>query len=255
MKILIVEDEDLAARHLQNMLQTLDDTLQITGILQSIEEFNQWFTSGGNADVIFCDIELRDGNVLNFLKTRPLNSVVIFITAYNQFWSEALSHHGIDYLLKPVSQEKLESVLQKISSLKRLFNGSEQQLLHQLSAYFQNRSSTSFKKRFPVRINNEVQIVDIADILFFRITQGVIFAHTNTHKKLPITEQTLNELENLLDQKMFFRINRAELVHINYIDSIQLLSQDHWVIKLKNSSEKLTLSASRVNQFKNWIHV
>lgn len=254
MKVLIVEDEDVAARNLQQMLLQIDPTSEVVSIIQSKKEFVQWWESGTRVDLLFCDIELRDGNVLEFLKDHPLQTAVIFTTAYDQFWSTALHYNGIDYLLKPIDEKKLRIALNKVLSLKQIFSHQQEKLLSELAHYFQNRSTITYKKRFPVRVNNEVLILDIDDIQYFKITNGVILAHTLTGKKLPMAEATLNELESQLDPKIFFRINRSELVHIQFIESIYMAAPDEYLIKLKGGHGRLAVSSTRIAQLKSWIN-
>ncbi len=255
MNVLIVEDEDISAQNLKKILADHDPAIAVLAIIQSIKDLKKWVQSGQLVDLIFCDIELRDGNVLSYLQYVSINAVVVFTTAYDRFWKTALQSNGIDYLLKPIDEKKVHAVLNKISSLKKILAGGNRELITELTRYMDKNISRNYKKRFPVKLNNEVFILDIEDIMFFKIVNGVILAHTNGQKKLPVTEETINELEAILNPEVFFRINRSELVNIEYIESIQLAMHDDYRIKLKNTHIKLVVSNSRITHLKSWINL
>jgi DNA-binding LytR/AlgR family response regulator len=254
MNTLIVEDEDITALQLKQFLLSQDVVeISILGIVQTIKDLKDWLDKKEQAEIIFCDIELRDGNVLNFLKTIVLPCPIIFITAYDQYWYTALQNNGIEYLLKPITKEKVFQVLHKVNTLKKIFSIQENNILNKVFNILETSKIRSYKRRFIVRLNNEVYILDTEEVTHFKILKGVIFAFTNSNKKLPIAETTLNELEEALDPESFFRINRSEIVQLKYIKSINVNEGDEFIIRLIDSSNKLSVSNTRVTEFKKWI--
>ena len=252
-RIIIVEDELPAAEQMRHFVETYQQPVNIAGMYSTCAEIIERLDGNDTADVIFCDIELRDGNALQALQQIDLKAVIIFTTAYDQFWSESLQHNGIDYLLKPITQQKVHAALDKVATLKKLFTR-DNALLAQLAGILQqNKPATAYKKRFPVKLNKEVFIVDVADIQFFRISSGVIFAHISAKKKYPILEETLDALEEQLDPAVFFRVNRSDIINIDFIRSIKIQDNNDYSVLLKDSEEKLVVSNSRIKQLKDWL--
>lgn len=253
MNIVIVEDELPAAEQMRRFTESYEQPVNITGMYTSCAEIIQYLDGNGSIDLVFCDIELRDGNALQALRKISLKTVIIFTTAYDQFWSESLQHNGIDYLLKPLTREKVHAALDKVTTIRKLFTKDNallqrlSNLLHQPSA-----SAASYKKRFPVRVNNEMFIIDTADVHFFRITAGVIYAHLSEKKKYPIMEETLGALESQLNPTDFFRINRSDIVHIRFIRSIKIQEGNDYTVLIKDHTEALGVSSSRVAPLKEW---
>jgi DNA-binding LytR/AlgR family response regulator len=251
MNIVIVEDELPASLQMREFVGTYREPVNITGMYSTCAEIVRYLDGNDTVDAVFCDIELRDGNALTALQQIDLKTVIIFTTAYDQFWNESLQHNGIDYLLKPITAEKVHTALDKLVTLQQIFTRNNQ-LLKQLSGMLQHKPDAGFKKRFPVRVGSELFIINTADVQFFRITNGVIFAVIDEKKRFPLMEETLAALEEQLDPKDFFRLNRSDIVNIRFIRSVRIEEGSDYTILLKNSEEKLAISQSRISQFKTW---
>ncbi|EIM76167.1 two-component system-response regulator [Nitritalea halalkaliphila LW7] len=104
MKILLIEDEPLAAKRLQQLISKLQPESEICGLAQSNEEFEHLLTTQTEVDLIFCDIHLADGHSFHTLRKHRLETPVIFVTAFDQHALEAFDHYCIDYLLKPIEE-------------------------------------------------------------------------------------------------------------------------------------------------------
>jgi DNA-binding LytR/AlgR family response regulator len=251
MKIIIVEDELFAAQQLQQFTESYNNDVEVVRILNSCNGFKKWVESNEDADLIFCDIELNDGNVLNTLQKMDLNYAIIFTTAYDNFWDKALKLNGIDYLLKPLTKEKVHAALDKAESIKKIFT-KDKTVLSALASMI-SQQNRFYKKRFPVKLNNEVFVLNAESITFFRIIEGVIFAFTAKDKKYPLVEETLNDLEVKLHPEAFFRINRSEIINGDHIDSIRIQEGKDYVINIKGSDQTLSVSNSRVAALKEWL--
>lgn len=251
MNVVIVEDELPSAEQMRSFINRYPEPVTIGGMYSTCAEIIQHLDGNDNIDVVFCDIELRDGNALSALRQTDLKTVIIFTTAYDHFWNESLQHNGIDYLLKPVTAQKVHAALDKVMTLKRIFT-KDNLLLRQLSGMLQQKPGNSYRKRFPVRVAGELFIIDVADVIFFRITNGVIFAVPGEKKKYPLMEETLSALEEQLDPQQFFRVNRSDIVNINFIRSIRITEGNDYTILLKNVEDQLTVSQSRITQLKEW---
>lgn len=251
MNIVIVEDELPAAEQMRRFVNSYPDPVTIGGVYSTCAELVKNLDGNESVDVVFCDIELRDGNALTALQRIDLKTVIVFTTAYDQFWNDSMRHNGIDYLLKPITVEKVHAALDKVVTLKRIFT-KDNLLLKQLSGLLLQKPDTTYKKRFPVRIASELFVIDTTDVLFFRITNGVIYAVLGEKKKYPLMEETLSALEEQLDPRQFFRVNRSDIVNISFIRSIRIDEGSDYTVQLKGSEDKLVVSQSRIAQLKEW---
>lgn len=251
MNIVIVEDEIPAAAQIREFVQSYREPMTITGVYSSCAEIIKYLDGNENADVVFCDIELRDGNALTALQQIELKSVLIFTTAYHQFWNESLQHNGVDYLLKPITAQKVHAALDKVVTIKQIFTKGNL-LLKQLSGMLLQKPDVHYKKRFPVRVGSELFVIDVSDVQFFRIANGVIFAVLGEKKKYPLMEETLSALEEQLEPQQFFRVNRSDIVNIGFIKSVRIDEGSDYTVLLKESDEKLVISQSRIAPFKAW---
>lgn len=251
MNVVIVEDELPAAEQMFDFINAYHAPVTIMGKYSTCEEIKRYLDKNDHIDVVFCDIELRDGNVLNALRQINLKTVIIFTTAYDQFWNQSLQHNGIDYLLKPITLQKVHQALDKVMTLKRIFT-KDSLLLKELSGLIQQKFDHPYKERFPVRVASELFIIHVDDVIFFRIVNGVIFAIPGDKKKYPLMEETLSALEEQLDPRHFFRVNRSDIVNIKHIKSIRIEEGSEYTILLKDSDEKITVSQSKVTQLKEW---
>ena len=251
MNVVIVEDELPALEQMCRFVSCFNEQVQIVGKYNTCKEIIEHLDGNDSIDVVFCDIELRDGNALTALRQTNLKTVIVFTTAYDEFWNESLQLNGIDYLLKPISAQKVHQALEKVTTLKRIFT-KDNLLLERLTYLLEQKSIIEYKKRFQVRVGGDLFIIDTSDITLFRIINGVIFIMLDEKKKYPIMEETLSALEEQLDPALFFRINRSDIVNIKSILSIRVNEGNDYTVLLKNINEKLVVSQSRVAALKEW---
>lgn len=251
MNVVIIEDELPAAEQMRSFINRYQQPVTICGMYSTCEEIIRHLDGNDNIDVVFCDIELRDGNALTALRHTDLKTVIIFTTAYDHFWNESLQHNGIDYLLKPITARKVHDALDKVMTLKRIFT-KDNLLLRQLSGILLHKPGNNYRKRFPVKVAGELFVIDVAEVIFFRITNGVIFAMAGEKKKYPLMEETLSTLEEQLDPQQFFRVNRSDIININFVRSVRSKEGSDYTVVLKNTGDQLTVSQSRITQLKEW---
>jgi two-component system LytT family response regulator len=108
MKILIIEDEKLAADRLMKMIREIEPTAEFLATIVSIQSAVEWFRHHPDPDLILMDIHLADGQSFDIFKSVKVNAPVIFVTAYDEHALEAFTVNSIDYLLKPVKKEDLQ---------------------------------------------------------------------------------------------------------------------------------------------------
>jgi two-component system, LytTR family, response regulator LytT len=248
MKVLIIEDEILAAEKLAGLLITIDPTIEIMGKLQSVLESINWLHSQSDPDLIFMDIQLDDGICFEIFDAVKIKTPVIFTTAYDSYAIRAFQVNSVDYLLKPIEKEPLAKAIEKY---KLIFEkgGSSTQSVRDLSVQIVK----SYKTRFFVRIGNHFHSIPVDNIECFYIVERAVFFKTNNGKNY-ILDYSLDQVQQLIDPEKFFRINRNYLIQINAIQDIYNYSSSRLGIKI-NGIDHLDLIVSRekVGEFKKWL--
>ena len=121
MKIIIIEDELKAAKSLASLINKIRPKAQVVANLQSIDDAIHYFTENEHPDLIFMDIQLSDGLSFEIFQSVKISCPVIFCTAYGEYAMDAIKANGIDYLLKPFSQEDLEKAFEKVDQFQNFF--------------------------------------------------------------------------------------------------------------------------------------
>src|SRR3982751_5261995 len=121
MKVLIIEDEELAVKKLQKTLASVDNEAEVVGVTDSIRSSVSWLEVNPTPDLILMDIELADGQSFEIFDKVDVKSTVIFTTSYDEFALKAFKVNSVDYLLKPIQKEDLEAALDKFKKMKKLY--------------------------------------------------------------------------------------------------------------------------------------
>src|SRR6185436_7903916 len=154
MKLLIVEDEELAAKKLQKILAAVDPSILVAGVTDSIKTTVEWLQENPQPDLILMDIELCDGQSFEIFNLTEVKSPVIFTTSYDEFALKAFKVNSLDYLLKPIQKDELENAIAKFQNLKQIYSGQQQHetpitaLMKELQQTLQNKE---YRKRFLVK--------------------------------------------------------------------------------------------------------
>lgn len=256
MNILIVEDEELAVKKLQKTLQSLGEDIDIVGTTDSIASTVNWLQSHPAPELILMDIELADGQSFEIFNLTEVKSPVIFTTSYDEYALKAFKVNSVDYLLKPVQKDELESAMAKFKNFRQAFADphKEDLKIHSLVKELQQTLQVKeFRKRFLVKHVQKLVSVEVQDIAYFYSDDRLSFFKTFDDKKY-ILDYTIDEIENMVDPGAFFRINRAFLVSIKCIDQIQDYFGNRLKLNLKPVIDKEALvSREKVSEFKNWM--
>lgn len=252
-KIAIIEDEAPARKKLQLFLNKLHIDYTIVVELDTVFETQVFLQEAPDIDIIFSDIELRDGNVFEIYNRQKISVPIIFITAYNDFWMNAFDTNGIAYLLKPYPFERFENAWNKFVDLKETFVKQQQSIFKQLDCYFQQKTPKSYKETLAVRMATGIYFLKVVDICYLQADQGIVCAFDKKNKKYVLNENSLGTVQEQLDPNLFFRINRSELVHKTYIESIHRYSKNTIAIELYQNNTILKTSQSQTAPFKTWM--
>src|ERR1700750_1881504 len=154
MRVLIIEDEELAQKKLQKTLQSVDATAQVVGVADSIRSSVNWLQNNPSPDLILMDIELADGQSFEIFDKTDVKSTVIFTTSYDEYAIKAFKVNSIDYLLKPIQKEDLQAAIEKYKKLKSMYgtsnNGVVLNMDNLVKELQQKLQPKEFRKRFLV---------------------------------------------------------------------------------------------------------
>ena len=252
MKVLIVEDERPASENLVEELQAIDDNINVVAGCNSVDETVRWLSRNPQPDLILMDIQLSDGLSFNIFKACEITCPVIFTTAYDKYLSQAFEYSSIDYLLKPISQDKLRHAIRKYKNLKSHFTGNGNNHSSLLPDYLSNHDRK--RSRILVRKGVEFQTVRIEDAGYFFTEHKLIFLVDKENRKYMAEKSNLSELEEELDKNIFYRANRKYIINANYIKRFKPLERSKISVELTLPvNEEIIISQENSASFKKWI--
>ena len=234
MRTIIIEDEKPAARRLNRMLNDL--AVEVSTMLHSVEEAIDWFQNNEHPDLIFLDIQLSDGLSFEIFDVIEVHSAIIFTTAFDEYALQAFKLNSIDYLLKPIDDEELETAINKFT----IHQPEKHDLLvdiNQIKKLLINPLDKSYKKRFTIKIGQHLRVVDTEDIECFYSEQKATYSYTMQRKNY-LMDFSLEQLEDELDPAKFFKVNRKFIVNIAAINDIIAYTNSRLQIKLNNFSDQ-----------------
>lgn len=250
--ILILEDEELAAAKMKNELERYYDGQVHLEWIQSVSEGISYLRNN-TPDLILSDIELLDGRAFIIYQHVEIKSPIIFTTAYDQYLLDAFRTNGIAYLLKPINDQDLEAALDKYETLfQRQDNFSLQtEVIEQLKDAL-DHAKTSYKRRFTIKKAKGIVLLKTEDISHFQADNNIVFAFDRKGKK-HIVNHRMNELEELLDPTAFFRLNRSDIVHIDFIDKMESYFNNRLAVFVSGLQAPMITSSSKTAAFRKWI--
>lgn len=254
MKALILEDETLIADEMKANIRSVAEDVDILDALPSLKAAKKWLMNNAEPDLIFMDIKLSDGISFELFEQFALQCPVIFCTAYEEYAIRAFKVNGVDYLLKPVQEEDLKKAIDKVRNMRdsQSFVPGD---LQQLMQYFTNPSAAKvvFKERFIINTNNKWTPVDSKDIAVF-YKENLNYIYTFNGDKHIYDFSALEDIEEVLDPKLFFRANRQTLLNINAIQTVKPYGNQKLMVYLKQPLKmEIDISREKAPLFKKWM--
>ncbi len=247
MNILIVEDEFLLANELAERIMQIVPNANILDKLGSVEEAVKWF-SKYTCDLLFLDIHLNDGLSFSIFQKVDVHCPVIFTTAYDEYAIKAFEVNSIAYLLKPISDNELKKALGKFAKITAQKNEDIKNLLRYLK-----KTEDVYLERITLTLGKKQKPMKVIDIAYFMADDKYVFAITKKGEKF-FYESTLYYLEEKLNPRFFFRVNRRYI--INYDSVLELLgySKGRILIKLiPKTEEEVIVSREKSKKLKEWL--
>ena len=247
MKAIIIEDEKPAAEKLRRAILKYDPEILVDALVGGVQKAIHWLKTNPAPDLIFMDIELSDGLSFSIFNECSISSPVIFTTAFDEYWQEAFECNSIDYLLKPIRQEKLHNAINKYKTLQKHFCANYSGLLQHVS------QPNGYRKRWLIKKGAELITIKTETIAYCYAAHKMAFiVHENAQKY--VTDKSLNELEADMDPGVFFRISRKYLVNIHHIRRIKTLAKSKLSLELNPApDEAVIISQENAAAFKVWI--
>ena len=243
-KTIIIEDEKPAARKLERLLSLFTD-LELVASINSVEEGIQWFSENPHPDLIFSDIVLGDGLSFDIFEKTPTKSFIIYTTAFDQYTLKAFKLNSIDYLLKPIMEEDLQKAIDKFKSF---LPAESVRNVHEIKSLIKEEKQKL--SRILVKIGYNLKIVQTDEVSCFYSENKIVYLQTK--ERVFPTDFTLDELQEVLDDKCFFRVNRQLIINSNYIKNIH--TSPYYKVEMEfQPTEEITVSRDRVKDFKDWL--
>ncbi len=246
-RAVIVEDEAVAARRLRKMLEA--EGVTVIEWLSSNETLQLFLAQKAAPDLFFLDIHLNDGIVFETLQTQTVETPIVFTTAYDEFAIRAFKQKSIDYLLKPIAPEDLRRALAKYESLYQAAPPIDWQALSKLV----QADAVSYRERLRVKVGDHLRSIPLAEVQLIYSESKLTFLQTVDGRSYP-TDQSIDSLQEELNPNRFHRVNRGQVVQIDYIKDVIAYSNSRWEVKLQaDKHPRIIVARDRVKAFKEWL--
>lgn len=250
MRILIVEDEPLAAERLQSLIKSYPRTLEIAYWADSVRSAVQWLRDD-SPDLMMLDIHLGDGLSFDIFEQTEVKAPAIFTTAFDQYAVRAFKVNSLDYLLKPVQKEEL------YKALDHFYEHSNQHSItanNDLMQVLSGMVKQEYKSRFLVKLGEKLITVPAGSIAYFFVEDRATLLRTRNGHTYPIG-YTIEQLELMLDPAQFFRINRSYVIAVDAIESVVPFPGNRLEVmpEARHTKESMVVSRELCAAFRKWL--
>ena len=230
-RVLIVDDEPLARTGVEQLVEPLDDVSIVGEAADGPEAVRQINTH--RPDLVFLDVQMPEMSGLEVVREVGVENMplTIFVTAYDQYALDAFEAHALDYLLKPIEEERFEEAMERARQQLRQAEADalSQQLRGVLQDYAAQEEAEQGIERFTIRSRDRIYFVDAEDVQWIESEGDYVALHDgdDTH----LVRKTMKELEQRLDPSRFLRVHRSYIVNVDYIEELRPL--DHGTYQLR----------------------
>ena len=244
-KVLIIEDEIPAAKRLKSLINKFFAQASILTTLDSVEDSIKWLKSNAAPDLIFMDIQLADGQSFDIFTEVDIQVPIIFITAYHDYAIKAFEVNGLDYLLKPIDNQRFKE------SIKRYLT--QKQKPDYSSVLKELQTQSTYKSRFLIKQGDQFIIVPIEQVAFFQFLDGYTHLFTTNHRKF-IIDDSIESISSQLNPSVFFQVNRKTILSVSSITKISSWFNSRLKVTTQpKSTEDIIVSRERVKDFKSFL--
>lgn len=248
-RVIIVEDETAAAVNLRSMLRAIDPDIEVVDVLESVEEAVDYFSKEVDAEIVFMDIHLADGDSFRIFERVDISIPIIFTTAYDEYALQAFKVNSIDYLLKPFKEDDLRRAIDK---LQRLTVGEQNASRERRNKMLLEHTEEAMQTML-VRYKDKIIPVRVDDVAFFYTFSERVTLTTLDGVSYPV-DKTLEALTQQLSTCEFFRANRQFIVSRRAVKDIAVWFGSRLALNLiVETPERIIISKARVPEFKQWM--
>lgn len=240
-KVILIDDEPLARQLIASMLANYNQFEIVAQCSDGFEGFKmiQQF----QPDLIFLDVQMPKVNGFEMLELLDQKPSVIFTTAFDEYAMKAFEAHAIDYLLKPISKQRLDKAIEKWMAQKQIANFST----HNIDSLFQDKIVEGYQHRIVVKDNGMIRIIQAQDIQYIEACDDYIKIYTKEGYHLK--KCTLTKLEQTFDPKQFVRVHRSYFIPISQLLSIEPYEKEGHLALLQCGA-KVSVSKSGFTKLK-----
>ncbi|MDR1332146.1 MAG: LytTR family DNA-binding domain-containing protein [Tannerella sp.] len=246
MKVLIVEDETAAYENLKSIIAEVDPMIELSGHTESVIQTIRWLGNHPVPDLIFMDIHLSDGSAFNIFSAIPVDTPVVFTTAYDEHAIEAFKVNSIDYLLKPIEMNGIRRALNKYRKLNGSFPGG-------FKGFSALIAPDKYSDKLLIPSNNELIPVSVNHVSCFYSSGGstrLILKDGSTFQYA----RTLDGIFDSLDPSLFFRANKQFIISKECVRNITIWFDNRLLVVLDvEAPERIYISKNKASQFKKWL--
>ncbi len=251
LRAVVVDDEQLAREDLCFLLEPLGGIDVVGQAGNGVEGLGT--IEAITPDVVFLDVQMP--GMTGFEVARQLleeqpNCQIVFVTAYDQYAIEAFEVNAVDYLLKPVEQERLEQALHRVA--RRI--SSDRPVNEQLAKILRIVGERQTRRdQMAVKVEDRYLLVHADDIIFASLTGDTINVVTNSLSGTS-NYKTLDELQARLDPDVFWRVHRSHLVNITKIKEIVPWFSRNYILRMNDSKvTEIPVSRSQTKRLRDYL--
>ena len=206
MNCIIVDDEPLARKAIQKLVNQTEN-LEVIASFNGAEATTE-FLAKNTIDLIFLDIQMPGVNGIEFARTVPKNTLVVFTTAFHEFASESYDVDAIDYLIKPVKLERFQKAVEKAQTYCKLFHTDH------INSNIENITDDYIF----VRADRRMFKVYFSEVLYIEGLKDYVVLYLENQKV--ITLMNIKTIHDLLPRSFFVRVSKSYIINVNKIDSV-----------------------------------
>jgi len=251
MKVLIIEDEAIAAQRLVAMLREIDRDITVLSVIDSVEAGIAYFNKLEKPELIFMDIELGDGQSFQLFDHVTVESPIVFTTAYQEHTLKAFKLNSVDYLLKPINKNELTQAILKYKKI-HTSQVTPPEVISLIKSMQAENVSIS-KERFLARLGTRLISTATDQIAYFYTKDKLQYIKTVKNEDL-IIDKALDDIEEQVDKKLFFRANRQFIINYRNIERVHAWFSGKLKVQVTPLSyEDIIVSRLKAAEFKKWL--
>lgn len=252
MKVLLAESDFNTQNRIRTILEQKIPEIELIDTAKSIEEFKLKIHQQMSFNVVLAEIQFCDGLIFEALEDRIFKGPIIFMNASDLFAFRSFDHNCIDYILKPIEENRLIKAFVKLKNLQK----SDSQAFGFGENHSKNSTSKLYKKRFLTKVGNKIKFVAVDDISYFFSEDGLSYLVEKGSNQKSIIDHGMIELETeLLDPMKFYRINRSFIINAEDLMEMKPYLNSRLLLTLKSKTQQeLVVARERVSDFKKWVN-